>query len=253
MILEVKCFSRPPRFYRKIRQIIDTFGSNLHVELQQRGIEFSQLFRKYDHLRPALLERMPPMETAKPQANGIIGMVNGDQDVEEEKPAAEVSPSADSSALLDLLGSSDLGMPSVSSPATAASPAITPVNNNDLLDLLGGLDLTSTPAPAPVTQIQSPSAFSPTNFLVDGLLSSAPQNDVQSMIIFDNAGLKITFKVERATDSPDLLVINMTAVNTNATPLTDFLFQAAVPRVCSLNSNIYASTLIIISNYLILI
>ncbi|XP_008548775.1 AP-1 complex subunit gamma-1 isoform X2 [Microplitis demolitor] len=229
-----QCGNEPPRFYRKIRQIIDTFGSNLHVELQQRGIEFSQLFRKYDHLRPALLERMPPMETAKPQANGIIGMVNGDQDVEEEKPAAEVSPSADSSALLDLLGSSDLGMPSVSSPATAASPAITPVNNNDLLDLLGGLDLTSTPAPAPVTQIQSPSAFSPTNFLVDGLLSSAPQNDVQSMIIFDNAGLKITFKVERATDSPDLLVINMTAVNTNATPLTDFLFQAAVPRTFQL-------------------
>lgn len=71
--------------YRKIRQIIDTFGSNLHIELQQRGIEFSQLFRKYDHLRPALLERMPPMETARPQANGIIGMVNGEPEPEDEK------------------------------------------------------------------------------------------------------------------------------------------------------------------------
>lgn len=70
---------------RKIRQIIDTFGSNLHIELQQRGIEFSQLFRKYDHLRPALLERMPPMETARPQANGIIGMVNGEPEPEDEK------------------------------------------------------------------------------------------------------------------------------------------------------------------------
>lgn len=72
-------------YYRKIRQIIDTFGSNLHIELQQRGIEFSQLFRKYDHLRPALLERMPPMETARPQANGIIGMVNGEPEPEDEK------------------------------------------------------------------------------------------------------------------------------------------------------------------------
>lgn len=72
-------------FYRKIRQIIDTFGSNLHIELQQRGIEFSQLFRKYDHLRPALLERMPPMETARPQANGIIGMMNGEPEQEDEK------------------------------------------------------------------------------------------------------------------------------------------------------------------------
>ena len=57
----------------------------MHIELQQRGIEFSQLFKKYDHLRPALLERMPPMETARPQANGIIGMVNGEPDIDEDK------------------------------------------------------------------------------------------------------------------------------------------------------------------------
>ncbi|XP_074093929.1 adaptor protein complex 1, gamma subunit isoform X3 [Cotesia typhae] len=230
---------RPPRFYRKIRQIIDTFGSNLHIELQQRGIEFSQLFRKYDHLRPALLERMPPMETAKPQANGIIGIANGDQDVEEEKPPTEqVSASTDSSALLDLLGSSDLGMPSISSPTTTSLPAITPVTNNNLLDLLGGLDLNTTPtAPASVIgQIQSPSqSFGPsTNFMVDGLLNSTAQNDAQTMVIFDSNGLKITFTVERPDDLPDLLVINMTAVNSNIIPLTDFVFSAAVPRAFQL-------------------
>lgn len=88
-------------YFRKIRQIIDTFGSNLHIELQQRGIEFSQLFRKYDHLRPALLERMPPMETARPQANGIIGMVNGEPEPEEEKSSVleASSPSSDSVSL----------------------------------------------------------------------------------------------------------------------------------------------------------
>ncbi|CAG5087334.1 Similar to AP1G1: AP-1 complex subunit gamma-1 (Homo sapiens) [Cotesia congregata] len=232
---------RPPRFYRKIRQIIDTFGSNLHIELQQRGIEFSQLFRKYDHLRPALLERMPPMETAKPQANGIIGIANGDQEVEEEKPPVEqVSASTDSSALLDLLGSSDLGIPSISSPTTTALPAITPVTNNNLLDLLGGLDLSTTPAsPASVIgQIQSPSqsqSFGPsTNFMVDGLLNSTAQNDAQTMVIFDNNGLKITFTVERPDDLPDLLVISMTAVNSNIIPLTDFVFSAAVPRAFQL-------------------
>lgn len=88
-------------YFRKIRQIIDTFGSNLHIELQQRGIEFSQLFRKYDHLRPALLERMPPMETARPQANGIIGMVNGEPEPEEDKSSVlEAStPPSDSVSL----------------------------------------------------------------------------------------------------------------------------------------------------------
>lgn len=92
---------KPYIYFRKIRQIIDTFGSNLHIELQQRGIEFSQLFRKYDHLRPALLERMPPMETARPQANGIIGMVNGEPEPEEDKSSVlEAStPPSDSVSL----------------------------------------------------------------------------------------------------------------------------------------------------------
>lgn len=68
--------------FRKIRQIIDTFGCHLNVELQQRGVEFSQLFKKYEHLRPALLERMPPMEvTRNTNDNGPI-LTNGE--VEEE-------------------------------------------------------------------------------------------------------------------------------------------------------------------------
>lgn len=61
----------------KIRQIVDTFGSHLNIELQQRGVEFSQLFRKYEHLRPGLLERMPPMEGARP-TNGSSFLTNGE-------------------------------------------------------------------------------------------------------------------------------------------------------------------------------
>ncbi|XP_012277855.1 AP-1 complex subunit gamma-1 isoform X4 [Orussus abietinus] len=230
------------QFYRKIRQIIDTFGSNLHIELQQRGIEFSQLFRKYENLRPALLERMPPMETARPQANGIIGLVNGEPELEEDKsPVLEQVPapvSTDSSALLDLLGSTDLAP--VTSPVSVNAQVTSPtVSNNDLLDLLGGLDLSSpTSAPSlpqiqPTTQIFSPTNTS--NYLVDGLLTSTTtQNEAPSLVVFDKLGLKITFKLERASENPDLLVINMSAQNSNPTQLTDFLFQAAVPKTFQL-------------------
>lgn len=51
------------------------------------------------------------------------------------------------------------------------------------------------------------------------------------MIVLDKSGLKITFKLERPPDIPDLLVINMLAQNFGNVVLTDFLFQAAVPRV----------------------
>ncbi|XP_034186496.2 adaptor protein complex 1, gamma subunit isoform X4 [Osmia lignaria lignaria] len=236
----------------KIRQIIDTFGSNLHIELQQRGIEFSQLFRKYDHLRSALLERMPPMETARPQANGIIGMANGEPEPEEEKSTAlEAStPPSDSSALLDLLGTTDLGMtPSVSSKNPPANSTAV-VNNNDLLDLLGSLDLSAPTPTSTLPQTQSPTQiFNPantTNFLVDGLLNSSQsiQNDTPVMIVLDKAGLKITFRLERPSDVNDLLVINMSAQNSGSAILTDFLFQAAVPKTFQLQMLSPSSTVI---------
>ncbi|XP_012134586.1 adaptor protein complex 1, gamma subunit isoform X2 [Megachile rotundata] len=236
----------------KIRQIIDTFGSNLHIELQQRGIEFSQLFRKYDHLRPALLERMPPMETARPQANGIIGMVNGEPEPEEEKSTVlEAStPPSDSSALLDLLGTSDLGMtPSASSKNPPANSTAV-VNNNDLLDLLGSLDLNAPTPTSTLPQTQTTSqVFNPantTNFLVDGLLNSSQsvQNDAPVMVVLDKAGLKITFRLERSADVNDLLVINMLAQNSGSAILTDFLFQAAVPKTFQLQMLSPSSTVI---------
>ena len=51
------------------------------------------------------------------------------------------------------------------------------------------------------------------------------------MVVFDKAGLKIAFKLERSIDNADLLMINMSAQNLGSTPLTEFLFQAAVPKV----------------------
>ncbi|XP_072763896.1 AP-1 complex subunit gamma-1 isoform X5 [Anoplolepis gracilipes] len=241
-----KLSTRFQKGHEKIRQIIDTFGSNLHIELQQRGIEFSQLFRKYDHLRPALLERMPPMETARPQANGIIGMVNGEPEPEDEKSTVlePTTTTSDSSALLDLLGTTDVG---VTTPATISNknalPSSPAAHNNDLLDLLGSLDLNTPTSPVTPTlplqpQASSAPMFSPTNtsnFLVDGLLStSSVQNELPSMVVLDKSGLKITFKLERLPDIPDLLVINMLAQNSGSTVLTDFLFQAAVPRTFQL-------------------
>ncbi|XP_024868554.1 AP-1 complex subunit gamma-1 isoform X7 [Temnothorax curvispinosus] len=250
-----KLSTRFQKGHEKIRQIIDTFGSNLHIELQQRGIEFSQLFRKYDHLRPALLERMPPMETARPQANGIIGLVNGEPEPEDEKSTIleSATTTSDSSALLDLLGTTDVGvtMP-VATTNKNSSPSSTTAHNNDLLDLLGSLDL-NTPTPVAPTlplQPQSPSTpmFSPTNnsnFLVDGLLNTpSVQNELPNMMIFDKSGLKITFKLERPPDIPDLLVINMLAQNSGSTILTDFLFQAAVPRTFQLQMLSPSSTVI---------
>lgn len=57
------------------------------MELQQRGIEYAQLFTKHVALRPAIMERIPPMEhkTSHQESgltNGSGGIVsNGDDDM----------------------------------------------------------------------------------------------------------------------------------------------------------------------------
>lgn len=64
--------------FSKIREIVEAFGSHVHMELQQRGVEFSQLFGKYDHLRAALLEKMPAMETSRSSAVETNGEIEAD-------------------------------------------------------------------------------------------------------------------------------------------------------------------------------
>ena len=52
-------------FPSEIKCIIDAFGSHLDIDLQQRSVEFSQLFKAHNGLRPALLEKMPPMQISR--------------------------------------------------------------------------------------------------------------------------------------------------------------------------------------------
>ena len=49
----------------EIQRIIDAFGSHLDADLQQRGVEFGQLFRSQAGMRGQLLEPMPVLEREK--------------------------------------------------------------------------------------------------------------------------------------------------------------------------------------------
>uniref|UniRef100_A0A4W6CRC9 AP-1 complex subunit gamma n=1 Tax=Lates calcarifer TaxID=8187 RepID=A0A4W6CRC9_LATCA len=67
----------------RIRSIVSIYGSCIDVELQQRAVEYNALFRKYDHMRAAVLERMPVIEKNSP------GHTNGESAGE---PMKEIQP-----------------------------------------------------------------------------------------------------------------------------------------------------------------
>ena len=50
-----KLSTRFPNATPKIQDIINAFSCHMEIDLQQRGIEFTQLFNNFDNMRSALL------------------------------------------------------------------------------------------------------------------------------------------------------------------------------------------------------
>ncbi|XP_053624074.1 AP-1 complex subunit gamma-1 isoform X3 [Plodia interpunctella] len=233
----------------KIRVIIDTFGSHIHIELQQRGVELSQLYRQYAHLRPALLERMPAMEAqgAGEGAGEGAGAGEGegerdDSDCEPEARAhAGVASVADQDALLDLIiGSDTLTNGDVEHKTAAPASTNNNASSSNILDLLSGLDLSATAPPSAAPESLTPVNNNPS--LMDGLGLFAAQSqpsvcsvDALKLTVpaFEKNGLSIVLDVERNTS--DTVTLTMRASSTNTLTLADFLFQAAVPRAFRLD------------------
>lgn len=221
----------------KIRVIIDTFGSHMHVELQQRGVELSQLYKSHAHLRAALLERMPAMEA--PSAD------RDNSEVSEQSPQGSTPDhhKAEQDALLDLIiGSESLTNGDVEDSSVPSTNNNT--SNQDILDLLSGLDLNppslTTPAPAHSILNNNVAASNTNTMLLDGFFDVKPQTDTisqeaWSVTALDKSGVKVVLSVRTDAAAGDAVTLTMKATNHSLNTLTDYLFQAAVPRTFQLD------------------
>lgn len=88
-----------------------------------------------------------------------------------------------------------------------------------LLDLLGDTSLSTT---VTVTESKSCCTVQLTMCVCLG---------IPSIVAFEKNGLKIVFNFERDPNTPSTIKITLNAINSRSSPMTDFLFQAAVPKV----------------------
>ncbi|XP_028328631.1 AP-1 complex subunit gamma-like 2 isoform X2 [Gouania willdenowi] len=192
----------------RIRSIVSIYGSCIDLELQQRAVEYNALFKKYDHMRAAVLERMPVIE------RNSSGLINGDptgepvKEVQPSKVKTEVSlplpQAADQTCdLLDLLSSSE--QQPQSPPAAGSSILTQPLGTDcsagrDLLDLLGGLE--PTPPPTAVT-------------------------------VYEKDGVTLTIVCEKQSDSA--MTVTLTGFNSSDCDVSSFTLQAAVPKSVQLH------------------
>ncbi|KAK3159396.1 hypothetical protein QOZ80_2AG0149600 [Eleusine coracana subsp. coracana] len=145
--------------------------------------------------------------------------------------AGGVPPSTNTDILMDLLsiGSSPSqnGLPAAETKPVPAAPEVT--------DLLGSLP-SSTSAFAEIKPTPGvPQAMD----LLDGLSSSTSisgleNTALQSIMAFQSATLKVTFDFKKQPGNPRETTIHATFTNLTSSPLTDFIFQAAVPKFIQL-------------------
>ncbi|KAM9718716.1 AP-1 complex subunit gamma-like 2 isoform 1-T2 [Menidia menidia] len=192
----------------RIRSIVSIYGSCMDVELQQRAVEYNALFKKYDHMRAAVLERMPVIEKNSP------GHTNGEaagEPAKESQPARVKQgeavlpqpPAGQVCDLLDLLGGSEEPLRPAVTGGSAVLPAGTPpAAGGALLDLLGGLD------PAPLT--------------------AAP-----TVTVYEKAGVALTLSCESQSDTA--LTATLEASNSSDSDISGFTLQAAVPKSVQLH------------------
>ena len=120
---------KDPSQVDRIRRLLSNRTSDLSIEIQQRAVEYGNLFA-YDDIRRGVLERMPPPEIREEQR------VLGEATPKQKKAAAKAKRPAkqtEQDMLLDLMGGSDV-------PAADLSATMNGTQNNaDLLaDILGG-------------------------------------------------------------------------------------------------------------------
>lgn len=164
----------------RIRRILSSRTSNLNVEIQQRAVEYGNLFA-YDEIRRGVLERMPPPEIREEQR------VLGEATPKQKKAAARAKKSGkvtEQDMLLDLMGGPDI---STDSPGNTTNGS---QNNADLLaDILGGGNSLS-PAPGQSAQSNNNSIMdlfnSPNSSSTNGLSSPPSQQLSGSADLFSN-------------------------------------------------------------------
>uniref|UniRef100_A0A671DR68 Adaptor related protein complex 1 subunit gamma 2 n=1 Tax=Rhinolophus ferrumequinum TaxID=59479 RepID=A0A671DR68_RHIFE len=176
----------------RIRQVVSIYGSCLDVELQQRAVEYNTLFRKYDHMRAAVLEKMPLVERSSSQVDEEAKESKEVVQLLEADPVPTEPQASKLLDLLDLLGGT--------SGDVQQRPPLDPSPEGTLVHLL---DLPcAPPAPAPIPNLK----------------------------VFEREGLQLILSFVRPPGTPALLLITVTATNISEGDVTHFICQAAVPK-----------------------
>lgn len=231
-----------PAQIERVRRLLQNHQTSLDVEVQQRAVEFSNLFG-YDQIRRGVLEKMPPPQikeesrvlgeaakksakatnrkskATKPKEEDLLFDLMGDSSASAPSP---VNGSQNADLLADILGGASAPPPVTTSPPPAQS------NVASIMDLFSQGPV-STPSPAqgaappPSADLFSTTASPPPQ------AAPAPAPAAAGHPCYDSNGLNVTIQTQRNAEG----MIQAVARFRNTSPavaLSNVGLQAAVPK-----------------------
>ncbi|KAA8634533.1 hypothetical protein SMACR_04465 [Sordaria macrospora] len=236
-----------PAQIERVRRLLQYHQTSLDVEVQQRAVEYGNLF-SFDQIRRGVLEKMPPPQIK--ESSRVLGEASKKTTKAAGKKTNKAAKPKEEDLLFDLMGDTNLPSPSVpnggtnnadlladilggaTSPPTSTSPAPAQSNVASIMDLFSqGPTSTSSAAPAP------PAAPSAVLDLFNTSPAAAPAPAPQAAPrpaaaaghpCYDNNGLNITIQIQRNAEG----MIQATARfhNSFSGALSAVGLQAAVPK-----------------------
>lgn len=214
-----------PTVLSRIRTLIDKYKTSIEVEIQQRAVEYANLFQ-FDQIRPQILERMPVPEV---------------READRLNSPTRQSATGGGDALLDLMGGS---------PTTSAAAPPSSTSGRGAVDLLadifgGGMEVTPKPSTMGGGDIL--------DLLGGGIgggsasrQSSTPQQPSSGYVAYEKNGLRITLQPSKDTGNPNVVNITTTFENVaTGVVIQDIAFQAAVPKTQKLQMQPASSSSIV--------
>ena len=253
----------------RIRRLLSSRTSDLSIEIQQRAVEYGNMFG-YDSIRRGVLERMPPPEIREEQRVFGEAAATSKSDKRQsralkDKTKKPIKKTTEQDMLLDLMGGNDVpttdisatingqqntadlladilgGGTSVSSPPPqSTSPAPQQSNMNSIMDLFGnGSPSNGASAPQPAA---APKSSSGSADLFSSMSSPPPQtaptpSQAPAHIAYNKNDIQLALQVQRAASGGGAQIVARFRNNSNLRKFTGVGLQAAVPKSQKLTLN----------------
>ncbi|KAI8285964.1 AP-1 complex subunit gamma-1 [Colletotrichum sp. SAR11_240] len=238
----------------RVRQLLEIHQTSLDVEVQQRAVEYSNLF-SYDQIRNGVLEKMPPPQIK--EESRVLGPATTKKSAKAANRRSRVVKPTEQDLLFDLMDTPPTTTPApggasntdlladilggTSSPPTSASPQPQQSNVASIMDLFS-------PGPAQPAASPAPVVGGGSNMdLMSSMAAATPPPQPQAapqapagLPVYDNNGLNVSFQVQRNAEGLVQAIARFR--NSGAGPLSNVGLQAAVPKTQKLQLMSISST-----------